>query len=97
MDRNVDHDPEYVRDRIDETKDLGRKFLVSLGLCAILVASIGGEFRDSDDHPEPSPVFGYAIKQTSLQPEAVQICSNENSTTSRSVWHPLKHKLHAIL
>jgi hypothetical protein len=75
MRRNIERDPEYVRDRIEETKNLGRQYLVSIGLCAILIATIEGGFGASDLSGEPSSVLRLEVSQTSFDQPAHALCA----------------------
>lgn len=75
MRRNIEYEPEYVRDRIEETNHLGRRYLVSIALCAILIATIEGGFRVSDLSGEPQSVLPLEVRQTSLEQPAHVLCA----------------------
>ena len=42
--QNIERDPEYVRERIEATQNFGRKYLISVGLFAILITTMQGDF-----------------------------------------------------
>ncbi|MHC1551541.1 hypothetical protein [Phyllobacterium sp. K27] len=76
---NVERDPEYVRDRIVETDNLGPKYLVSIGLCAALVVSVDIVGVYSPDPIEAHAVTSHhEVNQSSLKRAAVRICTIDN-------------------
>ena len=75
MRRNIECEPEYLRDRIEETNNLGRRYLVSIALLAVLIATIEGGFRVSDLSAEPQSVLPLAVRRASLEQPAHALCA----------------------
>ena len=73
--REVDPDPEYVRERIEKTNNLGLKYLISVGLCAILIATMQGGFGSSDLFAETTLDSHRVVLQTSLRVGGLLQCS----------------------
>lgn len=65
--QNIDRDPEYVRERIEGTHDLGRKFLVSVALCIALIATIEAGYIGSDLSVHALAETGQSEGQSPLQ------------------------------
>lgn len=84
--REVDGVPEYVHDRIEKTNNLGHKYLVSVGLCAVLIATIQGGYGNSGLFAESASASRHAVSETSLQQTAAKMCNKR---------HPLKHEIDA--
>ncbi|WP_457299925.1 hypothetical protein [Phyllobacterium sp. P5_D12] len=87
--RELDGVPEYVHDRIERTNNLGHKYLVSLGLCAVLIATIQGG-GNSDLFAGSVSASRHAVTETSLQLTDATMCRTENHKR-----HPLKHEIDA--
>jgi hypothetical protein len=95
MRRNVDCDPEYVRDRIEETNNLGRKYLVSIGLCAILIATIEGGLRGSDLSAVPSSVLRLEVSQMSFERPTHELCAIQYPIMNQTKHRPHRHEIDA--
>lgn len=87
--REVDSVPEYVHDRIERANNLGHKYLFSVGLCAVLIATIQGG-GNSDLFAGSVSASRHAVSQTSLQQTTATMCSIEIHKR-----HPLKHEIDA--
>jgi len=88
--REVDGVPEYVRDRIERTNNLGHKYLVSVGLCAVLIATIQGGYGNSDLFAGSVSAARHAVSETSPQQTTATMCSTEIHKR-----HPLQHEIDA--
>ena len=75
---NVDPEPEYVRERIEDVSNLGRKFLASLALCTALIATIEGGVRIPDLLANASTLQHKAPDQVSLEAMVVETCRTGN-------------------
>lgn len=93
--READRVPEYVNDRIEKTSNLGHKYMVSVGLCALLIATIQGGYGYSDLFAESGSAPRHAASETSLQQTVAKMCSTENHLLNRAKQHPLKHEIDA--
>jgi hypothetical protein len=89
MRQNVDGNPEYVRDRIEDTNDLGRKYLVSVALCAMLIATIEGGLHGFGLFTEFSSVSAHQANQTPKKPATPQICAVGGSVNQATGAAPL--------
>lgn len=89
MRQNIDGNPEYVRDRIDDTHNLGRKYLVSIALCAMLIATIEGGFQGFGLFSQGSSVSARQMNQMSERPAISQICANGASIHGTTGTAPL--------
>ncbi|PSH70206.1 hypothetical protein CU102_03715 [Phyllobacterium brassicacearum] len=79
--QNIERDPEYVRERIEATQNFGRKYLISIGLFAILITTMQGDF----DRPAlfaSSLSVSHELTERSPQ-EASETCSYGHDTRSR--------------
>jgi hypothetical protein len=88
--REVDGVPEYVHHRIERTNNLGLKYLVSVGLCAVVIATIQGGYGNSDLFAESVSASRHAVTETSSQLTDATMCSTENHER-----HPLKYEIDA--
>jgi hypothetical protein len=93
--RDVDSVPEYVHDRIERANNLGHKYLFSVGLCAVLIATIQGSYGNPDLFAEPASGSRHAVSEISLQQTAATMCSTENHMLNRAKRHPPKHEIDA--
>jgi len=93
--RDVDRVPEYVHDRIEKTNNLGHKYMVSIGLCVILIATIQGGYGNSDLLAESVSASRHAASKISLQQTVAKMCSSENHMLNRARRHPLKYEIDA--
>jgi hypothetical protein len=82
---NIDRDPDYLRDRIEGTHDMGRKYLISIALCAGLIATTAIE-RQWFDTLTVSPSFAADNLDKSLPKTALrEICFKPVQS-----WHGMK-------
>ncbi|UXN57125.1 hypothetical protein [Phyllobacterium zundukense] len=88
--QETDRVPEYVHDRIEKTNDLGHKYIVSVALCAVLIATIQGGYGNSGLFAESVSASRHAASETPLQLTDATMCSTENHK-----WHPLKREIDA--
>jgi hypothetical protein len=92
--QEVDRVPEYVRDRIEKTNNLGHKYVVSVGLCVVLIGTIQGSYGNPDLFAESASGSRHAVSEISLQQTAATMCTG-NPMLNRAKWHPLKHEIDA--
>lgn len=71
---NVETEPAYVTERIEEVSNLGRKFLVSLALCAALLATIEGGVRVPDLFANGLTFGHQAFDRVSLHDMSLETC-----------------------
>ena len=88
--REVDSVPEYVHDRIARANNLGHKYLFSVGLCAVLIATVQGGYGNSDWFAGSVSGARHAVSETSPQQTTATMCSTEIHKR-----HPLHHEIDA--
>ncbi|MBZ9601109.1 hypothetical protein [Phyllobacterium chamaecytisi] len=83
--REIDRVPEYVHDRIERANNLGHKYMVGVGLCVVLIATIQGGYGNSEWFAGSLSASRRAASETSLQQTTATMCKR----------HPLNHEIDA--